>query len=302
MTACSMQPANTATPIAGVPTPSESFPTPNSPIPNFKHIVIIIFENREFESVIGNSDAPYLNQLAQENTLLTQYYAITHPSLPNYIALISGDTQGYTKNCTNCPVSATNLADLIEQSGRSWMTYQESMPDDCAASDPDKQYVVRHNPFMYFTSIVNDKERCIAHVEELSDLGPDATNNQLADFIFITPNICNSGHDCTIKTSDDWLKNTLPALVNEFQAEGDDYLIVLTWDEGETKKSCCGLPENAGGRIATILISPQAKQGLQDDTPYTTYSLLRTISEAWGLPLLGHAADEGTAAILAPWK
>jgi hypothetical protein len=78
-------------------------------------------------------------------------------------------------------------------------------------------------------------------------------------------------------------------------------LIVLTWDEGQGEHSCCGL-STGGGRIATVLISPLAKNGFEDVTPYTHYSLLRTISEAWGLPLVGHAADAETNLITAPWK
>jgi acid phosphatase len=139
-------------------------------------------------------------------------------------------------------------------------------------------------------------------VEELGQLSEDASNNQLPGFLFITPNICNSGHDCSLQSSDQWLENTLPPLVDAFKKEGNNYLIIVTWDEGQTKKSCCGLPSEAGGHIVTILISPQAKQAFQDDTPYTTYSLLRTISEAWGLPLLAHAADDDNKLILAPWE
>lgn len=302
MTACSVQHPNTATPAPIVPPLSEPAPTPNAAIPYFDHVVVMIFENREYDSVIDNSDAPTINQLAKDNTLLTQFYAPTHPSLPNYIAMIGGDTYGYIETCTNCPVTATNLADLLERNGQTWMTYQESMPSDCAMTDPKGDYVSKHNPFMYFTSILNDKERCNEHVEELPSLADDAAANKLADFIFITPNLCNSGHDCDIKESDAWLKSTLPPLQEALQRESDNYLIIITWDEGQTKKSCCGLPAEAGGRIATILISPHAKTNFEDNTPYSSYSLLRTISEAWGLPLLGHAADEQTSLILAPWK
>lgn len=302
MTACSVQHPNTATPAPIVPPLSEPAPTPNANIPNFDHVVIMVFENKEYESVIGNSDAPVINQLAQDNTLFTAFHAPTHPSLPNYIALIGGDTYGYTTNCTDCPVTATNLADLLERSGKSWMTYQESMPKDCAHFDIKGQYVAKHNPFLYFTSIVNDKERCQAHVEELSSLPEDEAENKLADFIFITPNLCNTGHDCGIDKTDAWVMETLPPLITALQQESDNYLIILTWDEGTTKKSCCGLPPEAGGHIATIFISPRAKANFQDATPYSSYSLLRTISEGWGLPLLGHAADDETSLILAPWK
>ena len=246
-TGCSslIQRPNIATPAAIAPQLSEPFPEPNPDIPNFDHIVFIIFENREFENVIGNPNAPYMNQLATENTLLAQFYAVAHPSLQNYIALIGGDTYGYTENCKNCPVTATNLADLIELNGQDWKTYQENMPDDCVIYDSGDEYVVRHNPFMYFSSIINDKERCRDHVEEYYELEEDIVNNNLPDFIFITPNLCNAGHDCPLQDADAWLGNTLPPLVDALQKGSDNYLVVVTWDEGETDKSCCSLPAEA---------------------------------------------------------
>jgi hypothetical protein len=85
-------------------------------------------------------------------------------------------------------------------------------------------------------------------------------------------------------------------------ATGKPYLIIVTWDEGTSSASCCGLPKSAGGRVATLLISPQAKSGFQDATAYTHYSLLKTIETAWNLPLLGHAADVNNSIIKAPWK
>jgi phosphatidylinositol-3-phosphatase len=302
ITACSTQQPNTATPAPIVPPLSEPPPTPNAAIPNFDHIAIVIFENTEYDSVIGSAEAPVINQLAEENTLLTEFYAVTHPSLPNYVALIGGDTYGYTETCKNCPVTATNLADLIERSGRTWRSYQENMPYHCSMWDPTDRYAPKHNPFLYYSSVLNDTERCRTHVVDLDDLEEDAAEGTLPNFLFITPNMCNIGHDCPLGSADIWLGDFLPALEKSLQAQGDNYLIVVTWDEGETKKSCCGLPDKAGGRIATILISPRAKNGYQDATPYTTYSLLRTISEAWGLPLLGHAADAGNVPILASWE
>ncbi len=296
------QQPNTATPALIVPPLSAPMPTPNSAIPNFDHIAIIIFENKEFDSVIGSPDAPFINQLAKENVLLTEHYAITHPSLPNYVALIGGDTYGYTETCINCPVTATNLADLIENRGLTWRSYQESMPRHCALKDPYDDYVAKHNPFLYYASILNDEERCSEHVVDWEDFLEDVDERNLPNFSFISPNICSSGHDCPLSTADIWLGELLPSLQESFEKESANYLIIITWDEGETDKSCCGLPQNAGGRVATILISPQAKNGFEDSTPYSTYSLLRTISEAWGLPLLGHAADNTTAPILTPWK
>jgi hypothetical protein len=94
----------------------------------------------------------------------------------------------------------------------------------------------------------------------------------------------------------------LAQLLPPLDAEGEPYLVIVTWDEGQGNHSCCGLPTEAGGRIATILLSPQVKNGYEDATPYSHYSILKTIAEAWHLPYLGHAADADTALIIAPWK
>jgi len=277
--------------------------TPVPLVPNFSHIVIIIFENKEFGTVIGNSDMTYFNQLADSYTLLTQEYAIMHPSLPNYIALIGGDTLGVTDNCANkdCYINAPSLPDLIEQSGRTWKTYQHNMPEPCFTGDTLK-YVRKHNPFIFFDPIRLDAERCRRSIVPLTQMDADIAANALPNFIFITPDICFSAHDCDLKQADAFLKEQMDKLSPALESTGEPYLVILTWDEGQGDHSCCGLPKIAGGRVATVLISPQVKSNFQDDTPYSHYSILKTISEAWGLPYLGHAADKETMLITAPWK
>jgi hypothetical protein len=263
--------------------------------------VIIIFENKEFGTVIGSPLMPNFNRLANDYTLLTQYYAVTHPSLPNYIALMSGDTHGIVSDCEDCFINAPSLPDLIEASGRTWKAYMEGMPSPCFIGSKTK-YAQKHNPFIYFDPIRLDAARCEKSIVPLAVLDSDLAAGTLANFIFITPNLCNDAHDCSLDAADTWLGETLTRIVPVLSAEGDSWLIVLTWDEGQGNHSCCGLPAEAGGRVATILISPQAKNGFQDDTPYTHYSLLKTISEAWGLPYLGHAADANNVLIVSPWR
>ncbi len=275
-------------------------PTPPPPIPAFEHIVIIVFENKEFGTVIGNRRMPYFNRLAQEYTLLTQHYAVTHPSLLNYLAMIGGDTFGIKRNCEDCFIQAPNLADFIEASGRSWKTYQESMPRPCFIGSTLK-YAQKHNPFIYFDSIRLDPARC-QRIVPLTELFTDLEQGTLPNFAFITPNLCNSAHDCGLEVADAWLQDLLSKLWPALEASGAPYLIVLTWDEGQGSHSCCGLPPEAGGRIATVLISPQARRQFQDATPYTHYSLLKTILMAWNLPLFGHAADENHVPIEAPFR
>jgi acid phosphatase len=275
--------------------------TPKHLIPNFDYIVMIVLENKEFGTVIGNSDMPNFNKFANDYTLLTQFYAVRHPSLPNYLAMIGGDTFGITTDCNSCFVSARSLPDLIEASGRTWKAYQEDMPEPCFVGDTAR-YVQKHDPFIYFDSIRLNPARCNQSVVPLTSLQSDINAGTLPNFIFITPNECNDAHSCPLNTADQWLGNILTQLTPALDQRGPNYLIVLNWDEGQGNHSCCGLPPSAGGRIAVVLMSPLVKNNFQDETPYTHYSLLKTISSAWGLPYLGHAADDNNTLIVAPWK
>jgi phosphatidylinositol-3-phosphatase len=301
------QPTDTATPFPpSTPTSTATSavtltPAPAPYVPPFEHIVLILFENKEFGSVIGNPDMPVYNRLAQEYTLLTQFYAVRHPSLPNYIALIGGDTFGITSDCNDCFVNAPSLPDLVEASGRTWKTYQEDMPQPCFLGSK-QNYAQKHNPFVYFDPIRLDSGRCPRSVVPFTDLSTDIQAGTLPNYIFISPNLCNDAHDCSLKVADSWLENLLSTLVPALDADGQPYLVVLTFDEGQGNGSCCGLPAQAGGRIPVVLVSPSVKNAFQDDTPYTHYSLLKTIAESWGLDYLGHAADANNVLITAPWK
>ena len=253
--------------------------------------------------MVGNSDMVYFNLLAGSYTLLTQHYATTHPSLPNYISLIGGDTFDIVDNCDfqDCYINAQSLPDLIEKSGRTWKTYQDDMPEPCFLGNT-LRYVRKHNPFIFFDPIRLDSERCQRSVVPLTQMDIDIAANDLPNFIFITPDICYSAHDCTLNLADGFLKEQIAKLFPALESTGEPYLIIITWDEGQGAHSCCGLPELAGGRIATVLISPQVKENFQDEMPYSHYSILKTISEAWSLQYLGHAADAETPLITAPWK
>lgn len=273
--------------------------TPAPLVPRFEHIVVIILENHEFDTVIGNPRAPNINRLAKQYTLLTQHYAIRHPSLPNYIALIGGDTFGIKSNCTSCFIAAPNLADQIESAGLTWKTYQEHMPSPCFVGDT-LRYFQKHNPFIYFNDIRNNADRCSTMIIPLTQLDQDNTSGNLPNLIWIEPDICNSAHDCSLATGDAWAGKMVDRIMT-YPGFMDNSLIILTFEEGQGDHTCCGLT-TGGGRVPTVLISNLVKNGFEDSTQYTHYSILRMIETAWGLPLLGHAADPETNLITAPWK
>lgn len=250
--------------------------------PLFSKIVVIIFENKDFDEIIGNPDAPYFNQLASQHGLATNYYGVTHPSLGNYLAAIAGDTFGLPYDCEDfsyCNLSGSfpsNLADQVEASGRTWKAYMESMPGSCADTS-SYPYAVKHNPFIYFDDIRLSSQRC-ANIQPYDPASP------LADFTWITPDLCNDMHDCSVSTGDAWLQNVTPRILAqpEFQPGGSGVLFVI-FDEGERSN-----------QVVALVVGPLVKPGYQSTVFQDHYSLLRTIEQSWGLPLLGHAGDPET--------
>lgn len=267
---------------------ASSTPTPTRAIPAFAHIFVIVMENREFGLVIGSSEAPYLNNLASQYGLATNYFAIAHPSLPNYLALIGGSTFGIRSDCNGCFIDQPNLVDQIEAAGKTWKAYMEGMPSPCFVGDYGK-YAQKHDPFIYFDSIRNDPARCgrIVPFEKLPD---DLKNGSLPDFVWITPDLCHDAHDCPLATADDWLKLWVTAILGSPEWSAGSALFI-TFDEGQGDHGCCKVAQ--GGRVATLVISPYGKPGFRSARDYDHYALLRTIEDAWDLPPLGGAADIG---------
>lgn len=256
-------------------------------LPVFSHIFVIVLENHEYNSVIGNAKAPYTNSLASAYGLATQYYGIRHPSLPNYMALTGGSTFGIKSDCNKCFKNVTNLADQIEASGRTWKAYMESMPTPCYLGDsPDGLYAQKHNPFVYYNDIRLNSARCNADDVPFTQFYTDVSNGTLPNFAWITPNMCNDAHDCDISVADTWLSQVVPLILNS-PAYQDNGALFLTFDEGTTNLGCCGLAH--GGHVATLVISPLGLAGYQSSVPETHYSLLRTVEDCWGLPAMRSA-------------
>ena len=261
-------------------------------MPRFSRVVIIVLENKEYEVIIGRSDrAPYLNALADRYALATQFYGITHPSLPNYIAMTSGGTNGITSNCTDCHTSATNIVTQMERAGISWKGYMENLPEPCSnvAESSDGLYAKKHNPFMYYDDILNNPSRC-NKVVPLTQLDTDIKNGTLPAFVYVTPNMCHDMHDCKVSEGDAWMSQFVPKMLNTLGPRG---VLFVTFDEGNSNAGCCRYA--SGGRIATIVAGPAARTHTRSSVHMSLYSLLRTIEDSWRLPRLGHAACSCTA-------
>jgi acid phosphatase len=260
--------------------------TTGLPASTSSRIVVIVMENKENTDVLGNSAAPYLNGLAQRYGVATQSYAITHPSLPNYLALASGSTQGITSDCTGCSVAAPNIVDQLTIAGISWKAYLQDYPAPCFTGATAGNYAKRHNPFIYYNDIAENPARC-SHLVGFDALTADLRSGQLPTYAWITPNVCNDTHDCGVATGDSFLASTVPSLLRELGPHG---FLVLTWDEGSSNAGCCG-GVAAGGHIATVVAGPDVVPGSQEGLPIDHYGVLATIERALALPLLSGAAD-----------
>jgi hypothetical protein len=255
------------------------------PKPASSHVATIVMENKAYSSVIGNRSAPYTNSLARRYGLATQSFAVTHPSLPNYLALTSGSTHGVTSDCTSCHVGGTNIVDQLEAKHISWKAYLESMPSACYRGAFAGNYAKKHNPFAYYDDVAGDRARC-ARLVPYSRLATDLRKGALPTYAFIAPNLCHDTHDCGVSTGDQFLSHIVPSLL---KAVGPHGYVVLTYDEGSSNRGCCG--GSAGGRIATIVAGPDVRRGARSSTPVDHYGVLGTIEDSLGLPRLGAAAD-----------
>ncbi|MHB1998891.1 MAG: alkaline phosphatase family protein [Solirubrobacteraceae bacterium] len=248
------------------------------------HFFLIMLENRELGEVIGKHTAPYIEALAKQGTLATSYDAITHPSLPNYIALLAGSPLGIASDCTECEAHGSNLVDQLEAAHISWGAYMQGLPHPCYAGAEAGSYAKKHDPFMYFASIRSNPARC-RRVVPYAQLRLELRLGSLPAFGWITPNLCNDGHNCANAAPNSFLKQLVPTLLAHLGKEG---VLAITWDEGTTNHSCCS--KAAGGTVPLILLGPKVRRGYDLSTAADSYSLLMLIEKSFGLPALRGAA------------
>ncbi len=252
-------------------------------LPAFSHIYVLVMENREYGSIVGSANAPYLNGLIAQYGLATNYDAVAHPSEPNYFALFSGSTQGIT-NDSRYDLPGANLVDQLTAHQKSWRVFAQNLPLGCytgmtASGGPDGSgsYARKHEPAISFTDISGDAPRC-ADIANFSAFDPSA-----ADFEMIVPNLCNDMHDCSVATGDTFLKGFVPTITSS-SAFKDGGVLFITWDEGTSDIG-------GGGHVATLVIGPGVKTGFASSVAHDHYSLVRTIEDAWGLGCLNQTCS-----------
>jgi hypothetical protein len=258
---------------------------------SFDHVVVVVLENQDFSSIIGNASMPFLNSLASNNSLARQYFANAHPSIGNYFMMTTGQTITNDDAFTGT-VSADNIVRQLTAAGKTWKIYAENLPSQGYTGGDVYPYLKHHNPFAYLTDVIGTPQT--NNIVPFSQLSSDLAANSLPNFSFIVPNAQNDMHDCPAGFStctladkatntDSWLQNNLAVLLanSTFQSSG---FLVITFDESATDNT------NGGGQVATVLVGSRVKQAFSSSTMFQHQSLLRTSLESLGVTTLPGAA------------
>jgi hypothetical protein len=334
--------------------------------PPVGHVFVVVLENENADTTFGQgSPAPYLSQtLPTKGAFIPQYYGVTHLSLGNYVAMVSGqgsnpetqadcqiftdfvggvigpDGQALGHGCVY-PATVKTIADQLTARGLTWKGYMEDMGNDTTReaalcghpaintrdntqnATPQDQYATRHNPFVYFHSIIDNHVYCEQRDVPLTQLPGDLSKaRNTPSFTFITPDLCNDGHDgdgtagsCAdggpggLVAADAWLKQWVPRITGS-QAFKRDGLLLITFDEAEAEgamadaSACCNeaqfpntannggpVPGMGGGRVGAVALSPFIRGGTVTNRAYNHFSFLRSVEGLFGLPFLGYAGS-----------
>ncbi|KAK9314905.1 phosphoesterase family-domain-containing protein [Lipomyces starkeyi] len=251
----------------------------------FNRFIQIWLENADYTKAAAD---PSLQTLAKQGISFSNYWASTHPSEPNYISVVGGDYFGMNSdNFERVPANVSTVVDLLETKHISWAEYQEDLPyagfqgfnysnQQTFASD----YVRKHNPLVIYDSIANNETR-LSNIKNFTSFTNDVHSHQLPQWSFMTPNMTNDGHDTNVTVAGKWSLEFLQPLLSQ-KYFADDTLVLLTFDENGTKA--------VGNRVFAILLGgavPKHLYGTTDDTFYTHYSCISTVSRNWNLPSLG---------------
>jgi phosphatidylinositol-3-phosphatase len=239
----------------------------------YRHVVWIVMENKGYDDVIGSDNAPYITALSRACGAAARFFAETHPSAPNYIAMTSGGTQGLHNDADPIehPIHAPSIFSELGSGG--WRALAEFMPSNCRRKFKLPDYYARHNAPAYYPNIRSD---CLKYDQPLRGK-PDLS----ARFTFIAPGSCHSMHTCDVSAGDAWLEQFMPKAFSSAEYRARRTAVFLTWEESD----------GDGNRIPTLVMAPTVPKRTISDTRFDHYSLLRTTQELLGLrPFLGRAA------------
>jgi acid phosphatase len=241
-------------------------------------VVVIFMENHERSAIEKSAGAVYLKTFEAGGTSFTHYNAVSHPSLPNYLAFASGSTKGKagTDTITAGEITGENIWSQAQAKGVSWGVYEESMPSACYKGVSSGEYRLRHDPAMPFANIASKPKMCNKVVPYTS-----FNVNALPSISFVTPNMCDDMHDCSIAIGDAWLAANVPAMLVAGAT------VVITFDEGSSGMG-------GGGNVYAAVDGPGIAPSV-DTATFSHYSLLAGIEARYGMKKLGAAK---TAAVL----
>lgn len=279
-------------------------------VPTPKHIVIVIEENRSFEQIedfIKSHENSYLARLKKEGAYFTSFFARLHPSQPNYIELFSGGLHGITDNEVHHTTAPSIAGELIKQK-KTFIGYADGLPESGFDGKTSGSYARKHCPWISFCDVPKTSSL------PFTDFPTDAKGfENLPTLSFVIPNLKHDMHgttwqfpfwilaklfkkDSLVKDGDVWLEKNLKAYAE--WAKTNDSLLIVTWDEDDSKKCdnkkkeekgpCETLPPN--NQIATIFVGQMVKRG-PVPTRYTHLDLLRTLEDMYGVPPLGASKD-----------
>ncbi len=262
--------------IAAQDRPSSAGPSPRLAkpyVPDFKRVMIVVFENADYDEAIKQ---PFFASLASRGALLDHFTAEAHPSQPNYVALISGSTQG-VKHDANTTVDVTHVGDLLEDKGLQWKVYAEDYPGNCNLDEQQGYYVRKHVPFLSFLDVQTNPARC-NRIVDASQLPVDIKNGAIPTYSLYIPNLLNDGHNTGADYADKWFSTKFGPLLNN-RAFMKGLLLIVTFDESQSKVDDAGITNH----ILTILVGDGVKPGAVSHASYDHYSLLRLVEDRFDL-------------------
>ena len=283
------------------PQPSDAGPCGRTSVApaTYEHVIWIVLENENSTDVLGNRVMPFTNGLAAACGTARNYRAVRHPSLPNYIAMTSGDTQGVTDDAGpgRHPLGMSSIYSQVGASGREWRQYASRMPSNCSLRDdppaPDAYYTVHHVPSVYYTAIRSDCGRWTVPLGSTSSgaLARALDSSTLPTFAFISPaddgGNRSRGGEVDPELGDAFLRSWVGRITSSPSYRSGSTAIFVTWDEGNFSLQ----PRDAQYlNVLTIVIAPSVARGSTSNVPASHYSLLRTTEELLHLPLLGQAS------------
>ena len=285
---------------------------------DFDHVFIIMMENTGYDTLIGNSNAPFINFVAATSGLATNYFGISHPSQPNYIAATSGSTNGVADD-NDTTIDVPNIVDQLESHGKSWKGYMQSYslcatPLDHACGN--QLYERKHNPFISYKDVQSNPAR-VANIVDFSQFATDLANNTVPNYVWISPDQCHDMHGrgatpadpcdfsqvpALISTGDTFLLNTVNAIMTSKAWTGNS-VIFITWDEsdftgtgpegfGDTSGCCNANP--GGGHVVTLVISRTQRFARSSGDAANHYSMMATIEDNWRLGCLANTCDRSS--------